>query len=162
MIRATTAYLVILMLTACGGSGGSDTPTPPPTTETPNPPAPTASPSPTPSPTSAPLFTLVNDPEAQEARRFLSYATFGPTESDIVALSGTDYSQWIDTQMAKPQSMLLPQVDARIRLAGLNPEQKTNDEHAYFKDLHRSDIWWDIAMPGDDQLRPRLRSAKSW
>ncbi len=156
--RIALFTLLFLGLSACGGSGGSSpAPSPAPS------PSPSPSPTPAPSPSPSPMtfYQRVDDDAAIEAARFLIQASFGPTQESIENLVDNDFSGWIDTQIALPQTRQLPRLDARITASGLDPLDKSDVEHAYLKDLHRSDIWWDTIIHGDDQLRQRITFALS-
>ena len=76
MARIVFAAATAAGITACGGGGSSPAPAPAPA------PAPSAG------------------PTADEAARFLTQATFGPTESDIAKVQAIGYSAWIDEQFA--------------------------------------------------------------
>lgn len=82
-----------LALTACGGdgSGGGDPGvSPPPASGAPEKPASRA-----------------------EAARFLTQATFGPTDAEVDHVMSIGHSAWIDEQFAKPASSNLALWDAK-------------------------------------------------
>ncbi|MEE9412765.1 MAG: DUF1800 family protein [Methylococcales bacterium] len=82
-----------------------------------------------------------------EAARFLTQATFGPTESTINELvSLNDLEAWIDHQIALPMSRTLPYVQ--------------NNSNGSLRST-RHDIWWKNVMLGKDQLRQRVAFALS-
>lgn len=134
---AGTAALALLVV-ACGGggSGGGTVIAPPP----PPPPPPVAK---------------------AEAYRFLNQATMGATEAEAQRLIGLGdssnaYSRWIDAEIAKPASTLLPYVEtahatlstgANFNLVQLNAP--------------RLEKWFENALRGDDQLRQRVAFALS-
>jgi uncharacterized protein (DUF1800 family) len=104
-------------------------------------------------PTIAPAAPPVSQ---SEAFRFLTQATFGPTQEDIdelIALgdSKTAYRRWINKQLQKPPSLVLPVVQQ----AG-----KTIANPVPLNDF-RQDAWFRNAMHGDDQLRQRVAFALS-
>ena len=113
-------------ITACGGGGGS-------------------SPAPAPAPAPPPA-----GPTADEAARFLTQATFGPTDTDIARVQSIGYSAWIDEQVAMPATAHLPYVQANFTL-GPNV--------ANFNFMQ--DSFWQQAIPAQDQLRQRVKFALS-
>lgn len=95
-----------------------------------------------------------------EAYRFLNQATFGATEADaarLVALGDptTAYSRWIDEQIGRETSLLLPAVEA----AYPNPVP-TNFNVASLNAV-RLERWFANVLRGDDQLRQRVAFALS-
>jgi len=154
------------------------TPTPEPeTTPTPEPDAtlePTPPPEATPLPTLAPLkpdtrvdptLPVPGEPSyaaATEAARFLTQASFGPTAKSIHAMLNKSRSQWIDEQMALPQTRHLALLDARLEEIGLTPAPSPEpDDEGWVRDIQRSDIWWESAIWGKDQLRQKVAYALS-
>jgi len=91
-------------------------------------------------------YTNLETPE--EASRFLIQAGFGGTESEIDALVGTDAAEWLAAEMAKPESYLLPQMQARY------PTREDTDAH--FKRMI-----WQSMLTADDVLRQRMMFALS-
>ena len=64
-------------------------------------------------------------PTPIEAARFLTQATFGPTDDQISAVTASGYAAWIDQQMAMPVSEThLGYVDAPVG----RPESGRHDE----------------------------------
>ena len=113
-------------ITACGGGGSSPAPAP----------------APAPAPPSA-------GPTADEGARFLTQATFGPTESDIAHVQSIGYSAWIDEQFAMPATSHLPYVQA-------------NQDPLLFGHFNwMQDSFWQQAIPAQDQLRQRVKFALS-
>ena len=90
-------------ITACGGGGSSPAPAPAPA------PAPSAG------------------PTADEAARFLTQATFGPTDAEIAKVQAIGYSAWIDEQFAMPATPHLPYVQANYHP---RPERRQLQLHA--------------------------------
>jgi uncharacterized protein (DUF1800 family) len=82
-----------------------------------------------------------------EAARFLTQATFGPTDAAVDRVMSVGYSAWIDEQFAKPASSNLALWDARATSfdGNINAEQD-GTTHAF----------WRNAIGGDDQLRQRV------
>lgn len=111
--------------TACGGDGSGDPGvSPPPASGAPEKPASRA-----------------------EAARFLTQATFGPTDAEVDHVMSIGYSAWIDEQFAKPASSNLALWDANATAnnATVNAAQH-GTTHAF----------WRNAISGDDQLRQRV------
>ncbi len=94
---------------------------------------------------------------ATDAVRFLSQATFGPTAKEVQHLLALGKTAWLAEQFNKPQTKHLILLDKRFTEIGLvvQPEKDINEE-GYLRDLQRSDIWWEVALWGDDQLRQRV------
>ena len=89
-------------------------------------------------------------PTADEAARFLTQATFGPTDTDIARVQSIGYSAWIDEQFALPAAPHLPYVQANF-----TPGANT----ANFNFMQ--DAFWQQAIPAPDQLRQRVKFALS-
>ncbi len=183
------AFFLLLSLSACGG--GSSPPDTKPATPTASPTipvepsptdAPTQQPQPsgpppalgTPEPTTAPLKpdtsadpalpkpSSENYAAATKAARFLTQASFGPTAKSIVELMGKSQEQWITEQIALPQTFHLPLLDERLEQIGLVPAPETEeDTESWLRDIQRSDIWWESAIWGEDQLRQKMAYALS-
>jgi uncharacterized protein (DUF1800 family) len=134
--RAATA-LMLLVLAACGGGGsggGSATPAPPVAT---NPPVSKA-----------------------EAFRFLNQASFGATEAEATRLIGLGdntnaYSRWIDAEIARPVSTLLPTVEAAY------PNPVPTGFNIASLNAPRVEEWFDNTLKGPDALRQRVAWALS-
>ena len=157
--------LVLATLTACGGGGsggpsfpsansgstGGDgsssggTQTPPPAAEPPE------------------LRDLVADPVATDIARFLTQATFGPTEAEILALyeDEADFAAWIDAQISVKQSEALRRLDAHMRDSDLDPLDKSDLDVEWQKRMLVSDVLWETFVHGEDQLRQRVAFALS-
>jgi len=112
-------------ITACGSGGSSPAPAP------------------TPAPPSA-------GPTADEAARFLTQATFGPTEAEIAKVQSIGYSAWLDEQFALPATAHLPYVQANF---------SPGPNVANFNFMQ--DSFWQQAIPAQDQLRQRVKFALS-
>jgi len=84
-----------------------------------------------------------------EAARFLTMATFGPTQSDIAHLRAVGYGQWIDQQLAIPTTLERPTVET-LDGGVQNPGQ--SDRRAQ---------WFKVAVTAPDQLRQRAAWALS-
>jgi len=140
--RATCALFLSTLLAACGGGGG------PGETTTPAPPPPVAPP---------PAPVIERPADRAQALRFLTQATFGPTEADIDRLMTVGYAAWIDEQLALPQATPSHRGhwevrDAEIRAA--NASQSAGQDQVY-------ETFWKQALGGQDQLRQRWTYALS-
>ena len=90
-----------------------------------------------------------------EARRFLSFATFGPDEAQLNALMRRGYSAWIDEQFALPATSHRAYWDAQAALvAQTNPGEDPGTNGVL-------EAWWLQALNGPDQLRLRVAYALS-
>ena len=93
-----------------------------------------------------------------DTARFLTQATFGPTQSDIDALTGkhlADLSNWITAQIAVTPTLLLDATRADFiayTASGDNPQ---------FTYQNRQAAWWSNALNAPDQLRQRVAFALS-
>jgi uncharacterized protein (DUF1800 family) len=140
--RAACALFLSTLLAACGGGGGGGdaaTPAPPP-------------------PIAPPPAPVVERPaDRAQALRFLTQATFGPTEADIDRLMAVGYAAWIDEQLALPQAGTSHRAhwearDAEIRAA--NASQSAGQDQVL-------ETFWKQALTGQDQLRQRWTYALS-
>lgn len=84
-----------------------------------------------------------------EAARFLTQATFGPTEADIQHLRSVGYNAWLNEQFALPPSYQVPYLDYVDSLG----------EPVYHN--ARMEAWWMHAVQAPDQLRQRIAYALS-
>ncbi len=136
-MRTLGALMLSCAVAACGGGGGGSgggdtTPTPPP---------------PPPPP-------VIEKPATRdEAARFLTQATFGPTDADIDRLMAIGYAPWIDEQFAKPAASHRAHWEAR------DVELKAASSSAGQDQVFES--FWKQAVTGDNQLRQRTAYALS-
>lgn len=93
----------------------------------------------------------------QEAARFLTQATFGPTEADVDHLMAIGYEAWLKEQFEEPAPTLSHQAYWEMRNTALNT---ANPGHGAGADelVHS---FWAHALAGPDQLRQRLAFALS-
>lgn len=175
--------LSTLGLTACGGDSSDGTATAPeenPNLPEPNPnpePEPEPEPQPTPEPEPDALPALEPDTAADpaiptrgedewayalEASRFLTQTTFGPTAKSLKHYMNIGEDAWLEEQFSTPVTPNLELLDRRVESLGWEaiPEEE-NDDEGYLRDLQRSDVWWEIVLRGDDQLRQRVAFALS-
>ncbi len=112
--------------------------------------APSAAPAPIGAP---PPPSIADTPTAAEASRFLTQATFGPTEDSINELVSLGYSGWMRRQLARNSQpnvdeLRLIQADYAARGESIGPEAL-------------SEIVWRDMINGEDQLRQRMAFALS-
>ena len=134
--RSAPALMLVALLTACGGgggggdSGGGGGTTPPPV--------------------------VVEKPATRdEAARFLTQATFGPTDADIDRVMAIGYAPWIDEQFAKPATSHRAHWEARdAEIKAANASSSAGQDQVF-------ESFWKQAITGDDQLRQRAAFALS-
>jgi uncharacterized protein (DUF1800 family) len=168
-VKETSHRILIIfllsMLAACGGSGGGGSSAGTSNDDDDDQPALTSGLAPDTSPDPAlPEPGSADYEQAQEAARFLVQATFGPTPKSIDALMDmeNDYAAWIDAQMELPQTRHLSLLEDRFEEIGLSRAPLNEDSaEGWLRDLQRSDIWWESAIWGEDQLRQRVAYALS-
>ena len=85
------------------------------------------------------------DAERAAAARFLVQASFGPNASDVDAVVETGFASWIKAQSALPAPNLTERV---LRTPDANRHTLT-------------DLFWNHAIDGEDQLRQRVAYALS-
>ena len=95
-----------------------------------------------------------------EAFRFLNQGSFGATEAEasrLIALgdSNTAYTRWIDAQVAKPASLLLPALEAAY------PNPVPQGFNIGSLNAVRLETWFNNVVYGEDQLRQRVAFALS-
>ena len=87
--------------------------------------------------------------------RFLTQATYGPTDTDIGTVKTLGYSAWIDQQMTVQQASAQTWMDNRLPiLIAANPK-------ATLGSLEFEEAVWQGAATGQDQLRERVKLALS-
>jgi uncharacterized protein (DUF1800 family) len=130
---ASALTLLAALLTACGGGGGGssggDTTPPPAAVEKPS--------------------------TRAEAARFLTQATFGPTDADITRVMDIGYAAWIDEQFALPATSHRAHWEARnAEIAAASPGSTAGQDQVF-------ESFWKQAVTGPDQLRQRTAYALS-
>lgn len=91
----------------------------------------------------------------QNAARFLTQATFGPTDASVAQVQALGYRGWLDQQMATPTPSHLAYVDNRIEQIRLaNPTATLDATHFY-------ESFWLYAATSPAQLRERMKLALS-
>ncbi len=86
-------------------------------------------------------------PTANEAARFLTQATFGPTSADIAIVQRDGFDAWIDAQFAMPASFHSAVIDTVVS-SGQTISSQTSQE-----------AFWKTAVTAPDQLRQRVALA---
>jgi uncharacterized protein (DUF1800 family) len=124
--------LFVVALSACSGggsSGGMSNPPPPP----------------------PPPAVSTND-----AARFLTQATFGPTDTSISAVVASGYDGWITTQQnTQAAGNHHAYIDLRTQqIIAANPKAQVQQAQFF-------ETWWREAITGPDELRERVAFALS-
>ncbi|HWP18559.1 MAG TPA: DUF1800 domain-containing protein [Burkholderiaceae bacterium] len=92
----------------------------------------------------------------QEAARFLTQATFGPTDRDVDVVMSLGYRGWIEDQFRRgggaAHRSAWEQADAQIKATNANSGAGQREV---------LDSFWTRAVRGDDQLRQRVAFALS-
>ena len=90
-----------------------------------------------------------------EAARFLTQATFGPTQASIKTIRSTGYASWIDQQMAMPTPSHVTYVDNRLI------DMRESNATATLAPSQFYESFWNYSSRSDDQLRQRVKFALS-
>jgi uncharacterized protein (DUF1800 family) len=136
--RGLLAVLLTLLLAACGGGGGgsgSNSGSGGPVTPTPEMPASRAA-----------------------AARFLTQATFGPTEAEVDRVVAIGYAAWIDEQFSRPAFAHRATWEAAE--AAAKAADPTNANAGVYQN-GTINAFWKAAVTGEDQLRQRMAYALS-
>ncbi len=91
----------------------------------------------------------------QDAARFLSQATFGPTMAEVANVQSLGYEGWIDQQLGLDPSLHLP------LLKQMEPYLRDSRNRPDLDPDQRKFIWWTHAVTAPDQLRQRVAFALS-
>ena len=154
--RSAAAGLVLALLAACGGGGAGSTSADEPRALPAAAPVTGADITTTATSTATPsVETRAAPATPAEAARFLTQASFGPTDPDIARVMAIGYAAWIDEQFAKAPTSHRAHWEARHRAltaAGVT--------HGAGQDQFL-ESFWKGAVTGDDQLRQRLAYALS-
>lgn len=138
------AVMCATMLVACGGGGGGDSKGRAPVS--------------TQGAEEAAYVQVMSAPPSEhEARRFLTQATFGPTDSSTAAVQKLGYRAWLDGQLALQAngSQHLAFFNARMsELRAINPNAVRDTNFVIFSN-------WKSYLTNDDQLRQRVAYALS-
>ena len=100
-------------------------------------------------------FDPATDPpaNANEAARFLTQATFGPSPADIARLTALGYDAWIEEQLARAPTLGAPTVEQVVN-ARTGAAQNVSQ-------MQRLQRWYWQAAYAPDQLRQRMAWALS-
>ena len=103
-----------------------------------------------------------SNPSAKEAARFLIQAAFGPdqdaandtddTPENVEEVMATGFSNWIDTQLARPVGYLVPMVRWQTEQQQAFIDGLTSIDPEIYND-RKQNAWWGRAM-GLPKLRP--------
>ncbi len=108
-------------------------------------------PRPSPRPDSRPVANI----SRAEAARFLTQATFGPTDADVAAVINQGYSAWLTANMAKPATSHRAHWEAAHAAAlAVDPTAQPSQNFVF-------DSFWKQALTGEDQVRQRMVFALS-
>jgi uncharacterized protein (DUF1800 family) len=94
---------------------------------------------------------------SSDAARFLTQATFGPTDSDITSLTTSSFSVWLSAQTSAPVSSPTHQAWVDRRLTELQAANAT----ATLSTSQFYESFWQHAAQSPDQLRQRVKFALS-
>lgn len=89
--------------------------------------------------------------ETNAAVRFLNQATFGADDAGIAAVRALGYAGWLDDQLGRPATRMMPELLAN---PGSDPTNPYTDSHFW-------NLWWKNAVTAPDQLRQRMAFALS-
>ncbi|MBX3607194.1 MAG: DUF1800 domain-containing protein [Piscinibacter sp.] len=98
---------------------------------------------------------VTTPPTSSEAARFLTQATFGPTDTEVQRVMSMGYSAWIDAQFNRPATShrtFWETQDAAVKAANANNSIGSDGVYNSF---------WRQALTGEDQLRQRVAYALS-
>ncbi|MBA8883780.1 DUF1800 domain-containing protein [Dokdonella fugitiva] len=90
---------------------------------------------------------------ANEAARFLTQATFGPTSADIARLTALGYDAWLEEQLGKPATLSAPAVEQVVNARTAAAQSVSQSQ--------RIQRWYWQAAYAPDQLRQRMAWALS-
>lgn len=102
-------------------------------------------------------WTQIGPISDQDAARFLTQATFGPTPADVANVKALGYSGWLAEQLAKP----LPAQSYVSYFDMRNAEWMAYNAGGRSGPTDITDPIWRNAIVGDDQLRQRVALALS-
>ncbi|MDP3405237.1 MAG: DUF1800 domain-containing protein [Brevundimonas sp.] len=134
--RIALPVALLVGLASCGGggggggdgnSGGGGGPTPPP-------------------------VAVISD---AEAAKFLTQATFGPTDAEIEAVKAQGYGAWINAQIALPSASHQVYVENRLAQIRLTNPQAILSPNQFYESF------WLYSATGQAQLRERMKLALS-
>ncbi len=91
--------------------------------------------------------------DANEASRFLTQATFGPTAADVARLTALGYDAWIEEQLARAPTLGAPAVEQVVNARTAAAQSVSQSQ--------RIQRWYWQAAYAPDQLRQRMAWALS-
>ncbi|MBA8887892.1 uncharacterized protein (DUF1800 family) [Dokdonella fugitiva] len=91
--------------------------------------------------------------DANEASRFLTQATFGPTTADVARLTALGYDAWIEEQLARAPTLGAPAVEQVVNARTAAAQSVSQSQ--------RIQRWYWQAAYAPDQLRQRMAWALS-
>lgn len=91
-------------------------------------------------------------PTPSEAARFLTQTTFGPKESEIAALTNSNFDIWLNNQFAMSRESHYSHV-LWLKSQGIDVDN--------FNNIYAIESFWKQAITGQDQLRQRTAWALS-
>lgn len=94
----------------------------------------------------------------EQTARFLNQATFGATEAEINALTGTSPLAWFGSQLSRPPSRYLPRVFNALAAPGA---VDGSGQPTFQGRRAPNDVFWTLAISSKDQLRQRMAYALS-
>lgn len=100
--------------------------------------------------------TVTKPANRSEAARFLTQATFGPTDADIDRLMSIGYEAWLREQLAAPMNVVSHLAFWEQAYATTN-----NLSTPYTAGGYPTESFWRQALSGSDQLRQRVAFALS-
>jgi uncharacterized protein (DUF1800 family) len=92
-------------------------------------------------------------PTPQDAQRFLTQATFGPSSDDINNLVAVGFDSWLNTQFNAPTTSMYNYVYQRATQSNAAGDALDGGKI--------TETWWRLALTGQDQLRQRVAFAYS-
>jgi uncharacterized protein (DUF1800 family) len=97
----------------------------------------------------------------QQAARFLTQTTFGPTLEDIDHLvSLGNFDAWLNEQFSQPATLQYPAMQSlAIKMCDLSNASAPPITGG--SELARAQVWWETAVKSKDQLRQRVALALS-
>jgi uncharacterized protein (DUF1800 family) len=91
-----------------------------------------------------------------EAARFLTQATFGPTQTELGELKSIGYAAWVDRQLSLDPTLQRPVLESQVA-ADVVVNPRGPGTYAAF----RQERWFATAATASDQLRQRVAFALS-
>lgn len=98
-------------------------------------------------------------PTPTDAARFLTQATFGPTNATINALTARGIPGWLDDQITLPMTSTLATLRADLIAVPNGFDPTPNAVQRFAASPNWSAAWWKTAVTSPDQLRQRVALA---